>query len=37
MAKVFDIFNIKKQKTTLESQNEQLTVGIEIEITAQKN
>ncbi|XP_060873889.1 zinc finger MYM-type protein 1-like [Metopolophium dirhodum] len=37
MAKVFDIFNIKKQKTTLESQNEQLTVGIEIDIIAQKS
>jgi len=37
MAKVFDIFNIKKQKTTLQSQNEQLTVGIENDITAQKS
>ena len=46
MAKVFDIFNIKNQKlvvtnssstTTLESQNEQLNIGIEIDINAQKS
>ena len=43
---MFDIFNIKNQKlvvtnssstTTLESQNEQLNIGIEIDITAQKS
>jgi hypothetical protein len=47
MAKImFDVFNIKKQKlvvtnssatTTLESENEDLNIGLDINITTQKN
>ena len=47
MAKrMFDVFNIKKQKlvvtdssstTTLESENEELNIGLDIDITAQKS
>jgi hypothetical protein len=46
MAKrMFDVFNIKKQKivvtnsssTTLESENEDLNIGLDIDITAQKS
>jgi hypothetical protein len=46
MAKrMFDVFNIKKQKlvvtyssstTTLESENEDLNIGLDINITTQK-
>jgi hypothetical protein len=47
MAKrMFDVFNIKKQKlvvtnssstTTLESENEDLNIGLDIDITTQKS
>jgi hypothetical protein len=47
MAKrMFDVFNIKKQKlvvtnssstTTLASENEDLNIGLDIDITAQKS
>jgi hypothetical protein len=43
---MFDVFNIKKQKlvvtnssstTTLESENEDLNIGLDIDITTQKS
>jgi hypothetical protein len=44
--RIFDVFNIKKQKlvvtnssstTTLESENEDLNIGLDIDITTQKS